>query len=53
MSTGKTKRHVLVIASQCDTLDHLDGLDDCAKAFYDVMVNGNIGQCVSALGEGI
>ena len=52
MSTGETKRHVLVIASQCDALNSpLDGLGECAKDLYKVMVDPNIGQCVSALGE--
>jgi hypothetical protein len=47
-----SERRVLVIASQCEALGHLDFLPQVAEELYKVMVDPERGKCVPALDVG-
>ena len=45
-------RHLLVIASQCRWMDQLDQLEEVARALHKVLLEEELGGCVSGLPDG-
>ncbi|MEU6539644.1 NACHT domain-containing protein [Streptomyces sp. NPDC047000] len=45
-------RRLLVVASQCRTMHHLDGLSDTARDLATVLLDSRIGGCLPALADG-
>ena len=48
MTSSTSKRQVLVIGSQCQSLSHLSFLPKMAEDLHEVMIHPDLGQCTDA-----
>ncbi|MER5386442.1 hypothetical protein ABT040_40460 [Streptomyces sp. NPDC002688] len=52
MTVKEPPRHALVIAAQCDSMEHLEDLDSAAKGLHEVLLDPRRGGCRPGLSYG-